>query len=162
MRKYSECEKKVICTLLIILITFVFSLQCSPNLWYNDEAGTDSSVFRTVAMMMDRGYVPYRDTFDHKGPLIYILNWLGMQISYYRGIWLIEFAALFGTFLYMYKIIRIFCSRKLSVVLLIVCMALLFSYFDGGNLTEEYAMPFISMALFYYTKSQIYTSIKMP
>ena len=105
MRKYSEYKKEVICTLLIALITFVFSLQCSPNLWYNVEAGTDSSVFRTVAMMMDRGYVPYRDTFDHKGPFIYILNWLGMQISYYRGIWLIEFAALFGTFLYMYKII---------------------------------------------------------
>ena len=160
MRKYSEYKKEVICALLIALITFVFSLQCSPNLWCNAEAGTDSSVFRTVAMMMDRGYVPYRDTFDHKGPFIYILNWLGMQISYYRGIWLIEFAALFGTFLYMYKIIRTFCGRKLSVVLLIVCVALLFSYFDGGNLTEEYAMPFISMALFYYTKylltSEIY------
>ena len=44
MRKYSEYKKEVICTLLIALITFVFSLQCSPNLWYNVEAGASCEI----------------------------------------------------------------------------------------------------------------------
>ena len=58
--------------LFILLVTFLF-LQNSPlSIWRGGETGTDSSVFRTVALMMRRGGMPYRDTFDHKGPLLFI------------------------------------------------------------------------------------------
>lgn len=136
----------------IAAITFIFSMQCSPNIWNNGEAGKDSSVFRTVALMMDQGYVPYRDTFDHKGPLMYILNWLGIQLSYYRGIWVVEYITLFVTFVYMYKIIRLCCTRLMSWGMLLVAVAALYPQFEGGNLTEEYAMPFIAVSLYYFTK----------
>ena len=56
----------------IFLITFVFLLKSPLHIWNRADAGIDSSVFQTIALMMDNGYVPYRDTFDHKGPLIYI------------------------------------------------------------------------------------------
>ena len=29
-------------------------------------------------------YIPYRDIFDHKSPMIYFLSWQGMQISYFE------------------------------------------------------------------------------
>ena len=44
---------------LIVFLTFVFSMQCVPNLLDNGDSGTDSSVFRTIAMLMDCGYIPY-------------------------------------------------------------------------------------------------------
>jgi uncharacterized protein (TIGR02328 family) len=37
---------------------------------------------RVFAFMVDKGYMPYRDTFDHKGPYVYLLNMLGEKISY--------------------------------------------------------------------------------
>ncbi|HJA93716.1 MAG TPA: hypothetical protein H9717_11495 [Candidatus Eisenbergiella merdipullorum] len=149
----------VVSLIFIGIITFVFSMQCSPNIWNNGEAGKDSSVFRTVALMMERGYAPYRDTFDHKGPLMYILNWLGMQIAYYRGIWVIEYITLFITFAFMYKIIRLFCRRWISYIMVLVAVAALYPQFEGGNLTEEYAMPFIAVSLYFFTKYLLTSSI---
>lgn len=152
MGQKTERWMPVISLVFIAVITFIFSMQCSPNIWNNGEAGKDSSVFRTVALMMDQGYAPYRDTFDHKGPLMYILNWLGLQISYYRGIWVIEYITLFVTFAYMYKTIRLICTRLMSWGLLLVAVAALYPQFEGGNLTEEYAMPFIAVSLYLFTK----------
>ena len=136
----------------VAVLAFLFSLQCTPNIWNDGDSGTDSSVFRMVAMMMDRGYMPYRDTFDHKGPLIYILNWLGMRLSYYRGIWLVELITIFVTFLFIYKIVRLLCGKLMSFLILVVVASSLYQYFEGGNLVEEFALPFITVSLYYYTK----------
>ena len=32
--------------------------------------------------MMEKGYMPYRDSFDHKGPLLYFLNFIGNKCVY--------------------------------------------------------------------------------
>lgn len=145
---------------LIVFLTFVFSMQCVPNLLDNGDSGTDSSVFRTIAMLMDCGYIPYRDTFDHKGPLIYILNWIGLQIAYYRGIWVVEFGALLVTFVFIYKMARLLCNKGMSLLILIIVASSLYQYFDGGNLVEEFALPFITISLYCYTKYFLTGNIK--
>lgn len=33
---------------------------------------------------------------------------------------------------------------------LMICITPLYTYFEGGNLTEEYALPFIAAALYIY------------
>ncbi len=111
------------------------------------EPGTDSSVFRTVALYMDRGYMPYKDTFDHKGPLIYLYNWLGMQISYWRGIWIIELVSMAATLFLLYQIARKVSGPVLSALAAAAAGASLYALFSGGNFTEEYAMPFIAGGL---------------
>ena len=80
--------------------------------------------------MMDKGYMPYLHTFDHKGPYLYILNWIGMQISYYKGVWLIEFINLFITICAFYKIARLKCNKGSSIIITILASSLLFTYFD--------------------------------
>ncbi len=90
--------------LFILLVTFLF-LQNSPlSIWRSGETGTDSSVFKTVALMMRHGGMPYRDTFDHKGPLLYLLNYTGSLISYYKGVWFIELLMDFTAFLLFTKL----------------------------------------------------------
>ena len=134
----------------LIILTFLF-LTISPlHIWKGTDVGNDSGVFMTVAMMMDKGYMPYRDTFDHKGPLIYFINYVGRQISAYRGVWVIEFVSMFATFLFIYKIARLKCGKVLSCIVLLISTSLLFDYFDNGNLVEEYAMPFIAVALYIF------------
>lgn len=142
---------EIFCLLVFLFIaSFVFLVNSPLHIWIGSDIGTDSGVFSTVAMMMDKGYMPYRDTFDHKGPLLYLINYLGRRISVYRGVWTIEFVSMYTTFLFVYKIARLKCGKILSCVVLLLSTSMLFAFFEGGNLTEEYAMPFIAGALYIF------------
>lgn len=99
---------------------------------------------------MRHGGMPYRDTFDHKGPLLYLLNYTGSLISYYKGVWFIELLMDFTAFFTLYKIARLCCGRILSLCCMLGDVSLLFEYFEGGNMTEEYAMVFIAGALYIF------------
>lgn len=149
-------RKQVIENILICIYIFmaglIMSMQCSMNpLKQSAAAGVDSSVFKTMALSMSKGLVPYKDSFDHKGPLIYIINWLGMQIAYYKGIWIIELLAMLITFGLIYKIARFLCGKVYSCLTLLITAFMLFQYLEGGNLVEEYAMPFIAAAIYIFT-----------
>lgn len=142
--------ENIICFLTMTIGTFLF-LQKSPlHPWMGSNTGTDSSVFKTVALMMEHGYMPYRDSFDHKGPLLFIINFWGNKISSYRGVWVIEFLFVVVTFFMLYKIARISCKILTSYISTFLSISLLFGYFEGGNFTEEYAMMFISISLYIF------------
>ncbi len=55
---------------------------------YNPLFG-DKEVYRYVSQLMLRGGVPYRDVFDHKPPLIFVLYWASLLIGNW-GLWLID------------------------------------------------------------------------
>ena len=143
-------NKELIIYASFILVAFIFLLNSPLHIWRGANSGTDSSVFKTVALMMQHGFMPYKDTFDHKGPLIYIYNYIGNIISYYRGIWIIELISLSVTLCYLYKIARLKCSNTISYIISILSLTVLFNYFEGGNLTEEYALPFIAYSLYIF------------
>ncbi len=94
--------------------------------------------------------MPYKDSFDHKGPVLYLLNWLGMQISWYKGTWAIELVFMTATFFLLYRIARLVASILPAVLAVLISSSLLFPYFFGGNVTEEYAMPCIAMSLYFF------------
>lgn len=152
---YIEKNKELFCNILIICfiaaLAFLFSLQCPNNIWKTSSTGTDSSVFKYVGRVILDGGMPYRDTFDHKGPLIYLLNALGLLISYWKGIWVVELITLFATFTVMYKISRLMCGRFVSLGILLLSGSLLFKYFQQGNLSEEFAIPFIAAGIYIFT-----------
>lgn len=152
MKRY--CDKRIFSTLtvmvLFLILTFVFLLNSPLHPWIDGEATTDSSVFKTMAMMMEKGYMPYKDSFDHKGPYIYILNWLGNRISSYRGVWVIEFITIFLSMVALYKTARLCCNKVFSCITVFVSLSLLFGYFQGGNLAEEYAVPLIAISQFIF------------
>ena len=132
------------------VMSFFFMLKSPLHPWIGGDTGTDDSVFKMVALMMEKGYMPYRDSFDHKGPLLYILNWIGNKISSYSGIWVIEFLFMTGTFFMIYRISRLKCKINSSIIVTMFSISLLFEYFKEGNLTEEYAMLFIAIALYIF------------
>ncbi len=147
----SHSEKEYLIALFCAaVLAFIFLLDSPLHPWRYAVAGTDSSVFKTVAMMINEGFMPYKDSFDHKGPVIYLLNWLGMQISYYKGIWAIELVFMTATFFLLYCIARLSASVIPSVLTVLISSSLLFQCFEGGNLTEEYALPCIAMSLYFF------------
>lgn len=145
-----ELLMEAISILCIVMLAFLFALQASNDIWKKGNTQVDSSVFQYVARVILSGGMPYKDTFDHKGPLIYLINVFGMKIAQWRGVWVFEFFAILITFYFMYKIAHLHVGRRMSLLLLIIGSSPLFSYFEGGNLAEEYAMPFIAGSLYIF------------
>ena len=145
---------------ILIVLSFVvmalLAISTSPSSpWNRSETITDSGVFLTVGTQMKNGLMPYRDTFDHKGPVLYIINYLGVLINETSGIIVFEFLALLVAVIFMYKIARLKIKNRytsLFLTFIIFSLYLTFNIIDRGNLTEEYAMPFIAISLFYYLK----------
>lgn len=157
-------KERIIAGIVLFIFAFVFSISSPLHIWIKAEASTDSSVFKTVALMMENGYMPYRDSFDHKGPLIYLINFLGMKIAEYRGVWVIELVSLWATFLGMYKTARLKCGMVFSWIAVLIAAAPLFEYFQNGNFTEEYAMPWIAFSLYFfldYLMNQKVTAVRL-
>ena len=128
-------------------LAFIITMQSPVTPWTISDPGTDSSVFRYVAYEMSSGGMPYADTFDHKGPLLYLINYLGMQIGYLKGVWVVELVMMCLSLALFYKAARLQCSRTRSLCVTLIAAAMLLKYFEGGNLTEEYALPFVAASI---------------
>ena len=145
----------------IIFCTLLMSLTASNNPFCVGNTGTDSSVFNYVARTILHGGIPYRDSFDHKGPLIYLIDAFGLALNINIGVWIMEFVFIFLSFWFGYKIAKMLgCDDKKSLVVVVICVLTLSYYFQGGNLVEEYACTFIMISLFIFTKFFLKAYIK--
>ena len=161
----SETKKESVSLLLrvrsplfCLLITAIAAVQLSLfplNTYYGD---IDPSVFMYIGKMMHKGYIPYTQLFDHKGPLLYFIQYLGFLLSpnSYVGIWLIECVNLFVTVLFLHRIASLL-SKDVSVQYLavfatvVVCSIRCFIS-EAGNLAEEFALPWIASSLYIFLK----------
>ena len=143
-------KENLIAFIVAAVLAFFFLVNSPIHLWRHADTGPDSSTFKTIALMMDKGYMPYKDTFDNKGPLLFLINYLGLKISYYRGVWVFEEIFMAITLFLLYKIARLKTKAASSALAALTAMSLLFNYFEGGNLTEEYAMPFIAIGVYIF------------
>lgn len=152
MNKENSWSEKIIVFVVFIVAGFLIVCTGEFNPFIEIECKTDSAVFQTVAMMMKRGGMPYRDSFDHKGPLMYIIDYVGMSINPRFGIGLIEVFALAISFFYMYKTVRVVYETPSSISFISVVLSSVFllAYYKGGNYTEEFAMPCIAISLYIF------------
>ncbi|MCR4689328.1 MAG: glycosyltransferase family 39 protein [Saccharofermentans sp.] len=130
-------------SLAVVMMSTVDPLSSSGRHWY------DSSVFVYVAKVMDQGGLPYKDAFDHKGPLLYFINLAGWKIGY-NGIWYVEFLFMLLSSLGIYKTARLFAGKASSVITVLIVLGGMSRFFEGGNFTEEYALPLQIFALYIF------------
>lgn len=131
-------KENILIFIILLFITFLVMLMSPLNLFsINGVSGIDSSVFKTIGYYMSNGLSPYKDIFDHKGPILYILNYLGYIISPNRGIWVIEFVFMFISTCFIYKISRLKCDKKISIFITIIILSLLCLYFEQGNCVKN-------------------------
>ena len=76
----------LLCATLALLIATSSSPLYAANFW------TDTNIYFTIGRGMTRGLMPYRDLFDHKGPLLFMLYALGAAISdtSFIGVFILE------------------------------------------------------------------------
>ncbi len=134
-----------------LIISFFLSLLSPLSPLFHRICGTDSYVFQYGGMAIKNGLIPYKNFFDHKGILIYIINYIGIIINNKYGIWIIELLFIFISLLYAKKITSLYTKNKIVNVFIVICAFSFYAvFFEGGNLVEEYAVPFIMISSYIF------------
>ena len=74
----------------LFFVLFLVSMFNKQNPFCGFYYRFDSVIYQYIGKMMLNGQIPYRDIFDHKGPVVYFWNMLGYFINPVWGQWLIE------------------------------------------------------------------------
>lgn len=140
--------------LMVAFITIIFSFRDNP--FSKVLSGHDSSMFLYFGKGISTGLVPYKDMLDHKGPVLFILEYLAVLIGLgnaHLGIWLIECIFLLGTLFFLYKSNCIYTKDKIISGLTLLFLTPLFIIcYEGGNLSEEFALLFISISFYLFSR----------
>lgn len=126
--------------------------------FYRYFSAVDSGVYLSVARAMQNGLFPYRDVFDHKGILLYLLYFIAGVISPRgtTGVYLLSGVS-FSIFLFFeYRIARIFLSRYsafAAALILFLPSVFYIVLLNGDGSTEALFMPCLAGCLYYLIRS---------
>ncbi|WP_280673070.1 MULTISPECIES: hypothetical protein [unclassified Dysgonomonas] len=133
-----------------LVISFIFlALQAYATSPFYVGYGGDSANYLVMGKMILAGKIPYIDFFDHKGPMMFFIEAFGQMFVPDRlGIFIMEVVNLSIIQAFIFFSARLFLNKTYSFA--VVLFSLLFFAFtmEGGNLTEEYALLFSSLAFF--------------
>ena len=110
--------------------------------------GSDNAMYLTMGTALAKGYAPYSEIFDHKGPLLFVLQMLPQLFtSGYStlAVFVQEVLFLWAGLLVLRRMAGRLGIRALAVQL--VYLAVYAPTLDGANLTEEYANLFTLIGL---------------
>jgi len=140
----------------ILLFIFLFIVLIPTCPYIQRVPGRDSGVFLYAGQQILHGDIPYRDFWDHKPPLIFYINSIGLLLGANTiwGIWILEILFLFLAAILSFELLSQSFEKNLSCVITLLWLFSLSSIIQGGNLTTEYAIPIQFGILFLYFKSQ--------
>ena len=142
-------------TCFLVLVMFGFAFWLSSSLYFfftSKEFGHDAGIFAYIGYAITQGKALYTEAWDNKGPLLYFIDALGILIHYRYGIYALELLTLFSSVLLLYKTANLFLPRFASAACAILSMLSLTKTLEGGNLSEEYAIPFTALAFYLIAK----------
>ena len=138
--------------LLLVISYAVCCVEFSPAF---QGFGVDKEVFRYMGMLIANDGVPYADAFDHKPPIIYLVNYIGYLIGNAGGWGVFVINNLIGllTALLLYKAAsKITKSKQLAffITLGYIAFSNFYPYLGMGNMTRQLTMYFTVMLLSTY------------
>ena len=134
---------------LVLLVALAVAVVLATSSLARGQIGRDSGVFLYAGQQILAGGIPYVDFWDHKGPVIYYLNALGLLVGGGSplGVLFVGCVSLGAAGAIGYRLLR----REFGFAPALVASAawLLGSVLTrgDGNFTEEYALPFQFLAL---------------
>ncbi len=124
------------------LVFYAFTTPLGPSI------GSDNAIYMTMGTALANGYAPYTEIFDHKGPLLFVIETIPQLLS--GGYSTLALFAQQVIFLFACLVLAGRAARMLHApesLTQIVYLALIGSLVGGGNLTEEYTSVFTFIAL---------------
>ena len=135
----------------IFISTLMVMLPISPL--NSPTTNIDSGVFLYIGQRILHGDIPYVDIWDHKPPVIYYINAIGLSFTNGSrwGVWAIEFIVLLLTAYLSFHLFEQAFSKTSALVATFLWLLNLVFLLLSGNLTEEYVLilQFVSIFLYY-------------
>ena len=146
MKKAFPALLALLCACLALLVATSSSPLYATNFW------TDTNIYFTIGRGMTRGLMPYRDLFDHKGPLLFILYALGAAISdtSFIGVFALEALSLAAAVYAGWRTVRLFGKGRLTLLampLLAAAICCCTAFTQGGS-AEEFALPALAVGVY--------------
>lgn len=118
----------------------------------------DSGCFMYIGQNWLRGLVPYVDMWDHKGPMLYLFNLLGLLIDEKNGVVYLQFFLSTWAFYFSFLAYRQYIDAGLALMFAFIGFFLLLFLHQTGNQTEQWALFFQAFSVFLYVKVRSKTS----
>ncbi|MBI1374395.1 MAG: hypothetical protein GC159_16885 [Phycisphaera sp.] len=107
----------------------------------------NGATFLLMGQSLLDGGVPYRDAWDHKGPLLYLLDAIGLALGGRWGVWAIDGLLLGCAVGLLFDAARRSGGRWVGLFAVLLSLASLDTIADFGNKTESYALVFHAAAI---------------
>lgn len=132
-----------------VLFVFFFSTSTSPlySSW-----GDDSAIFQAVGKGWAEGYLPYVALFENKGALIFLIDAIGYSIAPRVGIFLLQIPAMYVSMLFAWRALELYLSEKAKFAAASFMIIFNATYYLDGNRTEEWSMPFLMAATYFFLR----------
>lgn len=149
--KYTYKNQIIYVALIMLAILISLHSSISP-INSNGYITTDVSVWTNIAKRMCQGEIMYKDFFDHKGPILYFLYYIGYLFKGCLGIWIIELICNVINVIYIYKISKLILKDNVkSLIIVAICMCFLSGLCVIENpCTESLSLPFILISLYMF------------
>ncbi|MBP3686750.1 MAG: hypothetical protein J6J35_00115 [Alphaproteobacteria bacterium] len=125
-----KCSAYILLLVVSFLICLVFSQNPIHNYYFADDA-----YYEYVGKLINQGFVPYRDIWDHKGPIVYWWYAIGYKIYPMTGMYFLEVLNLFLSMSLSYNIAKRYLNNICSLLIVIV-LFLNIPYKDSVGNTE--------------------------
>ena len=136
-----------IATVLSMIMSEIYPLS---HVWLTR---LDISGFTAGAKLYSMGRVPYKEIWEHKGPLIFFVNTIGHKLWYPYGVWFLELFLQIAGFFMCNAMLKLRFSRLVSFFATIMAIGTYGMLQDGGGNVSSWSLPFIFSAgyVFIYT-----------
>ena len=136
-RKAASWGMSLLLAVLFALVYYAFTTPLGPSI------GSDNAIYMTMGTAMANGYAPYTEIFDHKGPLVFILQAIPQLLSGGYS----TLAIFVQQVIFLFACLRLLerISEELgapAVLTQLVYLTVIALNVGGGNLTEEYTNVF--------------------
>lgn len=158
-KTFSVFRKKHFCVFITSLLTsfFIISICSKSSFLYPLNDWVDANCFFTVGKSMTNGMVVYRDIFEQKGLLLYVIHALAYLISNdtFFGIFVFEVISATAVMIFAFKILFLYDCNKSAFVFAPLFLAVIYSShaFCQGDSAEEFCLPFLMCGLYLSLKS---------
>ena len=158
MKKINNYLKnKCIVFFMLFVVSLIILLVCSKNSpLYSFNDWVDAHAFFTMGKGIFNGKIPYKDLFEQKGPLLYLIYGIGYLISHdtFIGIFILKCVSytIFSYFLYL--ISKNYLENINSLLITVLVLSLIagsVAFVQGGS-AEEFCLPFFSASMYYFIK----------
>lgn len=152
MNRIKNISAELFCFFIISAI-FLYFFSFSTSHLYKNMYGFDSAIFIVIGKSVANGKLMYSDIFDHKGPVLFFIQYIGWSIGKIFGIFLLQCINLT---IVMYIISKMLYLAKLPSVYIIALLVSLLSLLCftniEGNQSEEYSLLFLFIPALFILK----------